>query len=315
MKKETLWLIGAGRMAQEYAKVLLTMNVSFQVYGRGKKSALLFKKETGISVIAKKLTSNFEKKNIPKIAIVAVTVDQLFKVTKSLIKMGVKRILLEKPGGLSLHEVQSLYFLSKKKKIKVFIAYNRRFYQTVQILRNKIHHDGGLLSINFEFNEHSKKIKVLKISQNIKKKWLIANSSHVIDLAFHLSGKPKNWKCWNSGSLNWHPSSSKFCGSGITHKNIMFSYHANWETPGNWAIEFVTSKNRFILNPLEKLKIIKLVNNLKKEKVISLKGVDKKFKPGLYMQTKNFLKKNHSFLCTLSDQVENIKTYYRIAGY
>ncbi len=58
-------------------------------------------------------------------------------------------------------------------------------------LQNYIAEDGGALSINFDFTEWSHKIKYLKNSGLAKRRWLVANSSHVIDLAFHLGGKPK----------------------------------------------------------------------------------------------------------------------------
>ena len=48
------------------------------------------------------------------------------------------------------------------------------------------------------------------------------NSSHVIDLVFHLIGKPMDWNFWHSGTIDWHPSSSKFVGAGITDRNILF---------------------------------------------------------------------------------------------
>ena len=39
--------------------------------------------------------------------------------------------------------------------------------------------------------------------------------------------------------------------------------------------------------------------------------IDKKFKPGLFNQTKKFLEGENSLFCSLSEQVENIKIYYK----
>ena len=47
LKVRNIWLIGAGYMAVEYAKVLQEMNVPFKVAGRGIKSAINFEKKTG----------------------------------------------------------------------------------------------------------------------------------------------------------------------------------------------------------------------------------------------------------------------------
>ena len=65
-------------------------------------------------------------------------------------------------------------------------------------MKNLIKKDGGIKSTNFEFTEISKDISNLKKSKKIKNHWLIANS-YVLDLVFHLCGRPKNWKNWNGG--------------------------------------------------------------------------------------------------------------------
>lgn len=301
-------------MAEEYAKVLNHQKKSFTIIGRGKKTALAFEKKIGKKVQTGGLKINLTRNMPPDIAIVAVGVENLKTTTERLIKSGTKRILLEKPGSINLSEIRSLNILAKKKKAEVLIAYNRRFYCSVKKLRELTKKDGGIESINFEFTEWTHKVLRSIKNSNTLKKWLIANSSHVIDLAFHLSGKPKNWKYWHSGSLNWHPDSAKFCGSGLTTKEIMFSYHANWNAPGRWGLEINTSRHRFILKPLEQLQAIALGSNQVKN--IHLEDrLDKKFKPGLYLQLESFFKKDNSLFCSLSEQVENIKIYSKIAGY
>ena len=45
MKK--IWLIGAGGIAEEYAKVLKALGKDFIVIGRGEKSASVFKEHVG----------------------------------------------------------------------------------------------------------------------------------------------------------------------------------------------------------------------------------------------------------------------------
>jgi len=312
--RSSLWLIGSGKMAQDYAKVLTFLNKSFKVIGRGRNSATSFKKATGIDVQTSGLKSNNTKVKFPKMAIVAVGVEQLVNTTKHLINNGVKHILLEKPGALNFKEIYSLNLLANKKKANVFIGYNRRFYESVRRMKEIIKKDGGVSAMNFEFTEWSKALKSIKINSSVKRNWFIANSSHVIDLAFHLCGKPRDWKCWYAGSLDWHPASSRYCGSGITDKGIMFSYLSNWEAPGRWSIELMTKKHRFILRPMEKLQVIKL-NNILIKNIILKDKFDKKFKPGLYYQTISFLKKKNNLFCSLSEQVKNIKLYSKMAGY
>jgi hypothetical protein len=42
---------------------------------------------------------------------------------------------------------------------------------------------------------------------------------------------------------------------------------------------------------------------------------DKKFKPGLYLQTKAFLHDDFSELCSLEEQVKLVAIYSKMAGY
>ena len=114
-EKDFLWLIGTGNMAYNYAKVLKSLKQPFKVIGRGKNSALIFKKKTGVDAKIGSLKLNIKKADIiPDVAIVAVNVENLAEVTRSLICSGVKYILLEKPGALNFQEIYSLNLLATK---------------------------------------------------------------------------------------------------------------------------------------------------------------------------------------------------------
>lgn len=301
-------------MAKIYASTLIAQKISFAVICRKKTSALSFKNKIDVDVNIGGLSYNLKKYKAPEIAIVAVGVDQLFKVTTDLLIAGTKRILIEKPGGINLKEIQLINKLAIKKNAQLFVAYNRRFYQSVTYLRKCLKKDGGPISLHFEFTEWQNKIKSSSSNAKVKRHWLTANSSHVIDLAFHLCGKPDKWKYYKKGKLKWHPNAARFCGSGITKKGTLFSYLADWEGPGRWGLEILTKKNRYILRPMEELQVIKL-NKTKIQKVSIPNKIDKKFKPGIFLQVKNFIKKNNSFFCEISEQLKNMKIFYKIAGY
>jgi predicted dehydrogenase len=310
MIKKNIWLIGCGQMSIEYFKVLKKLKCNFKVIGRGFKSAKEFEKKTNHKVYVGGVNYNLKKFDTPKVAIIAVSVDQLYVVSKKLIKAGVKKILVEKPGALNFKELEKL---SSVKKTKIFIAYNRRFYESVIQAKKIIDRDGGLKSINFDFTEWSSKINKLNLNSKIKKKWVISNSSHVIDLAFFLSGRPKEWSYWSKGKLDWH-SSARFCGAGISDKGVIFSYLSDWSSPGRWGIDLMTLNHRLILRPMEKLQIVDL-KTLRPRFYIPKNKLDLKFKPGLFLQTKSFLKGNYKQLCSLENQIKNFKLYYKIAGY
>ena len=48
-KSSNIWLVGTGQMSVEYAKVLKSLNVDFEVIGRGEGSAGFFEKKQGLN--------------------------------------------------------------------------------------------------------------------------------------------------------------------------------------------------------------------------------------------------------------------------
>mgnify|MGYP000577814150 CR=1 FL=1 len=116
------WLIGSGKMAEDYIKVLESLKISTNVIGRGIASANNFEIKTGHAVIAGGLELYLkENPAICSHAIVSVGVENLFDATKLLIEYGVKNILVEKPGALIDKEFEELVYLSESKKSNIFI--------------------------------------------------------------------------------------------------------------------------------------------------------------------------------------------------
>ena len=309
-----LWLIGAGAMAQDYAKVLQGLGQNFAVIGRSAASAEKFELATGHSVRLGGLSAALAASGAPELAIVAVGVEQLASVATELIKAGTRRILLEKPGGLNTIEIGALKQIAAKHNADVMIAYNRRFYTSTALARKLIAEDGGATSCIFEFTEWSHVIASLTKAPGVKEAWFLANSTHVVDLAFHLCGFPKDWHAWHGGSLDWHPSAARFCGSGITDRGVFFSYHADWEAPGRWGLEFLTRKRRFILRPLEQLQVIQM-GSVRIENIELDDRMDKEFKPGLFRQTEAFLNRDDSQFCSIDEQLRHNTVYGEMAGY
>jgi predicted dehydrogenase len=308
------WLVGAGYMAQEYAKVLNELISDYEVIGRGQKSALDFESATNHSVRQGGLSQALNELKPPKQAIVAVGVEDLSKISAELVRSGVKRILLEKPGGINKQEIVELNSVAKSYGAKILIAYNRRFYESTLALKELIEIDGGATSCIFEFTEWSHIIGPLKKGPGVKESWFLANSSHIADLAFHICGYPKDFSAWHGGSLNWHNASERFCGSGITEKDIMFSYHADWSAPGRWGVEVLTRKNRYILKPLEKLQVVR-IGSVTVENIEIDDENDLKYKPGIYNQIKAFLECEDTMFCLIEEQLKHIDIYNKIAGY
>lgn len=307
-----IWLVGCGKMAIEYFKVLSHFGVNFLVIGRGKNSASEFEKKTGCPVWIGGIEKAVGELSLPDAAIVCVNVVSLVDVTVALASVGVKRILVEKPLFLSKRDAPSLVNLRNEKSSEIYIAYNRRFYKTVKKLKDCLDEDGGATSLHFEFTERSHLINSLNVDDIVKQRWVLSNSSHVIDLAFYLVGQASEISVFRSNSLDWHASAAQFAGAGITQKGIIFSYHANWGCAGNWSIDVRSDRRRFLLKPLEVLSC-EYVGSSDME--IICKETEPEFKPGLKEMLSCFLDGNVDALCSLDEQVGAIDRYMEIAGY
>ena len=312
--KDKIWLIGAGPMAVDYAKVLDALSVKYEVIGRSEQSAINFEEVTNHQVHKGGLEKWLSKSptKIPDTAIVAVGVENLAGITISLLNGGFKNILLEKPGGLSLGQIQKVVELSKKEKANVLVAYNRRFYASVIRAKEMVESDGGVKSFNFEFTEWAHTIEPLIKAQGVKEAWLLANSTHVIDLSFYLGGIPSEFTAYVAGGLSWHPSGSIYSGAGRCQNGALFSYQANWESAGRWSLEILTSKRRLILKPLERLQ----VQEKGSVQVNDVDGIDysydEKFKPGLFLQVERFLENDFKSMISIISQEKAASIYAKI---
>ena len=309
-----IWLIGAGPMASAYAKVLADKSKEFKVICRSELSAQKFEESTGIPAVAGGVDGVFNKgEPVPESAIVAVNIEQLYDVAYSLVTMGVKRLLLEKPGALELKEFDSLCSLCMEKGAEIKIAYNRRYYASVDHLKKEIL-ENKLLSFHFEFTEWSHAIEKLTLPQNVMSRWVMASSSHVIDLAFFLGGAPSSDKKYLSSTyLPWHNANGVYYGSGVSTDNVLFGYKANWMSAGRWSLEYYMEHGSYLLEPMEKLQF-RRKGTLAYEDVELDYSRDEEYKPGLYNMVTAFLEKT-DHLPSIEEQLNFAKECFEIAGY
>jgi len=296
-------------MGKEYAKVLKAMKLLFVAVGRSQNSSDTFTAEIGVKAKSGGLQNWLRDNKCPQKAIVAVTEDQLGIATRQLINAGCKTILVEKPGGFDVKDIKSVAKLAQKRKAKVYVGYNRRFYASTQKALELITKE-SVSSFNFDFTERSYVIETSKQSDRIKKEWFLQNSTHVIDMAFFMGGWPKKLIAYKKGKLKWHPAGAIYSGAGISDKRAPFSYHANWSSAGRWSVEIMTPKNKLIFRPLEKLQIQKYGSMAIEDYPLDDK-LDIDFKPGLYKQVESFLK-NKKGLLTIENQVRHLKYYAQI---
>ncbi len=310
----TVLIVGAGTIASEYIKVLLAQNITPLVVGRGsEKIAQLKKKYPEVSIIGGGLKEYLKHNKCPLHAIVATAVIDLAFTTKLLIQSECLYILAEKPLVYTIEEAVMLESIATQHNTNLFIAFNRRYYQSVLKAKELIVLDGGVTSFHFNFTEALFTIEPLGLDESQIKYLGIGNSCHPIDTAFQLGGLPASMESKQYGTdISWHQTGSIFTGLGETVSGVPFTYHANWRSPGRWNIEIMTRNRKLLFSPMEKL-CQQNLNTFSIEDVSIDYFYDTNFKPGYYLQVQSFLK--HKDLCGITEFREELKHFNKIFNY
>lgn len=302
-------LLGVGPIGIEYAKILQALGHTVVAYGRGEAGCASFEAATGIAATPGGMDALAARGQYPDTAIVAVGEAQLGKAVGQLVDLGVKKILVEKPGAGSFDEIEQLAARAERAGCDIRVGYNRRFHASTLKAQEIIAEDGGVRTFHFEFTEWSHRIEPLVKEAGVKEEWFLHNSSHVVDLAFHLGGWPTTLHALTAGELSWHRH-ARHVGSGATGSGALFSYFADWEGPGRWSVEVITSRHRLIFRPLEKL-LIQKIGSVAQEAVEIDDRLDVEFKPGFFRQTVAFFDAPGTLL-SIQQQAGHLGTYKSI---
>lgn len=310
MIKKSAWLVGTGSIAREYVKVLQSLRVSVFAIGRSEAGTRKFTEDTGVDAVSGGLKRFLETKpELPSFVINAVQAEHGSECICDMLEYGVKKILAEKPTGMSYAEVKRNADTARKYDATVVVGYNRRFYASTLAAQEIIKADGGVTSFNFEFTEL---YRVVSQYMGDVSGWFFGNSTHVTDLAFALGGAPKEMTCYGKKNIDGYTSTVIFAGAGVSESNALFSYQANYLAPGRWSVEVLTSKHRLVFRPMEQLQIQEL-GSFQIESYEIDDTLDKRFKPGLYLQVKRFIENSlDSRFLTVEQQAVNMQWYEKI---
>lgn len=299
-------------MAVAYAKALLAQGVAFEAVGRGQASAAAFSAATGIRPAEGGLSQYLSNQRIDaaRPVVVAVPISQLAAATKQLIAAGARTLLVEKPAGLDRDEIAGVLSTEKPAGAKIYVAYNRRFYASVDAARRIIAEDGGVSSFHVDFSELTERIVTPDKDPAVLANWVLGNASHMLDLAFFLGGAPETMSGTVAGSLPWHPAAAVFAGHGRTRSGALFTWHADWNSAGRWGLDVRTPKRRLLFQPVEKLQVQDKSGFALLEAPIDDR-LDRDFKPGVYRQLEAFLSGlgEASGLLALEDHLSTLNTW------
>lgn len=280
-------LVGTGNMARHYSAALARLRVPFDVVGHSRAGKEDFMAHTAKLVFPGSLAEYLEDFDVSH-AIVATSVMTLPDITRQLADRGVPKILVEKPVATTTLDLEDLNRHVNLGGVEVYIALNRRFFDSVQLARTAIADTQGPVHLSFRFDDRISSIPFHKHPPEVLSKWVIANSIHVIDAAFFICGWPESINVTVDGGLSWHPTAERFSGFGaLPREGGTFEYLADWSQDGNWHIEIGTEESSLRLSPLEILSEKRAGQHAWDEK--STGGPLSTSKPGLSQMVSDFL--------------------------
>ena len=308
---KSVLIIGSRKMGNFFAQALSKLRIKdVTMIGLSQDNVIHVCKKFGYHPLYGGYKKHLPKINTKDLVIVCTPIMDLLPAAKLAIEFGQTNILIEKPGSISAQELRT--FKEELSNQNVCIAYNRLMYPSLKKLRELIIEDEGVTSCHFSFSEILDRIDFSNNPPIVYNRWGICNSLHVISMAFDLIGLPKQMSTTQSGKLKWHESGSVFAGSGITEKNVPFSYDANWEKSGRWSIEISTKKNRYRLMPIEELYFKKALSNQWEKVSVPIKF--KSTKPGICEEILAMFKRNNE-PATLTQGIRFIQIANEIFGY
>ncbi len=226
--------------------------------------------------------------------ILSSTTETTPKILEILIKHK-KPILVEKPVSIGTKYLKK-YALNYPKFVNV--AYNRRFYSTIDKAFKFIKNSKGQLFCNMKLPGVVKKGK----NKLVGFRNVFENSCHGIDILRFLFGDLKIIKNTRIKLNNFDSGRTTLLRSKQNHLcNILM----NSNSPDNFSLEIENGKKRLLLRPFESFEIYEGISFVKPNKKYPLKSYkpklveksdifsnlksEKKLKPGFLGQSKDFL--------------------------
>ncbi len=317
---KTIGLLGCGRIALEYAKVIKNLghNIDFvSSSSQRSKSWKKFKREypktkyMNTNSIVKDKKINYIFSFLPHLK----QIDYFPSLLSSK-----KNIFFEKPFFNDSKEFKKLLLKNKKNLKNKYISFNRRFYDVVNILKKRINKSGKIKLIRVNISENFSK-KTLKKSKKFKKNFpYFGSSSHILDLLFYLFRNIKYLKNYSQINSNYFP--SRYVVLKCNKDTPIFLFIEK-NAPLKNGIEVIFNDDTiWSLTPIERIRVFKGYNIKKfyqkninylnyEQKMIYEKKEKSNFKPGLKKTVQNFLNKN-DYKINFNEHLNYLRLYEKI---
>lgn len=265
---EKICVVGGGKISLEYSKILSLLGVDHQIVSRSLNPQISNFIRDDVRNLSPKILSNFDG------YIICVQPQNNYELTKFILEKTNSPILVEKPLALNYLDHKAL----KDRFDRIYVALNRRkFESTIKV--KKLIRKANVTKLLVEVTEIESRIQGPK---EVINHWPLANTIHLIDVALYISGI---YSKLNS-HLNWENLKGITRGKISTPDELCQLLFVDFfPNTGNWGIEVITERERFILRPLEELKI-QLAQTIR-PKLVELD--EQKFKHGFFKNVCDFI--------------------------
>lgn len=247
-------VVGYGNMGRQFVAGLQQLGVKrIRVCSHPSPELERLRDKNGMTIYAAKVETLQVAPDPNELGIIALPIASLAGGAKHLASLGYRKLLIEKPVSLWSSEIEASLRSFEQQNVEAYCGYNRAAYPSLCEGLARAAEVGGITSCTYTFTEFIHKLDPSRYTRDEMTRWGIANSLHVMSMAHGFIGLPASWKAYRRGALSWHPSGAVFTGSGISQKDIPFSYHADWGSSGRWSVEIHTPGPSYRFCPLEKL--------------------------------------------------------------
>lgn len=273
-------IVGAGYMAREHARAFTALpNVTISgIYSRTPARAESLAREFGNIPVARSIEHLYESTQADLLVIAVSELACEAAVLKA--AQFPWKILAEKPVGLNHLAALSLQERLGNKSDDVFVALNRRSYQSVLQAQSALSQTSNPRVVFLQDQEGPAHALKHGTPPDVVANWMYANSIHLIDL-LHVFCRGTVASVENV--IPFRPDQPELVLSHITFSSGDIGvYSALWDRPGPWSLAVSSPELYAELKPLETLALKPA--GVRRAETATLSDIDTRFKPGLLVQ-------------------------------
>lgn len=258
MSEARLIIIGAGKMGGFHG-------VAAKAIKRCELVGINSRSYSSAQKLAEKLQIEHFGNDLPKLVqetqanscIIAVSHHVTADILDQCIDLGL-HCLVEKPVGLDSERIQQLAQKAKTKDLKVMVAVNRRFYNTVQSALLHTNYYGGTGAINLVASDYPDLYRLnATLAPEVYDTWPIMNTIHAFDLLSLFGQGIQTVHIVVSNNHNGIDAGKNIQAlmKGKNGSTINFSYAETSGTMQSWKLNISGSNYAINFGPLEKMQI------------------------------------------------------------